>query len=144
MRIRHLRPSDIRAASKIVELNYSKRDARWTAREMKEMFGKGVIRPRYLVFEDKGRIIGFAGYIESWMDEDVYHIFWVSVSPERQREGIGTAMVKQVIAKVKKKKAAMLLLTTRKPKFYSSRFKFKSLYTFKNGARSLMSLKLKN
>jgi len=58
----------------------------------------------------------------SWMDYNIYNIFWVNVSPIHQGKGIGTALIEKIIKIIKRKKAKIILLTTSKPKFYSKKF----------------------
>jgi N-acetylglutamate synthase-like GNAT family acetyltransferase len=111
------------------------------------MFKNPVIPPRYIVAEENGKIIGFAGYIPSWMDYHVYHIFWVNVTPEYQGKGIGTRLVEYIIAEIKKAEghmaARMILLTTTKPKFYKrSGFKILSELRTSPPKEYLMSMKL--
>ncbi len=107
------------------------------------MFRNVITRPNYIVAEEKGEVLGFGGYIQSWMDYNVYHIFWVNVRPDKQRKGIGTAIVKKLIEIINNKKAFMILLTTSKPKFYAKKFKFKTLVKFKNNKYNLMGLILR-
>ncbi len=146
MKIRPLREDDILHASKITGENYSLRYAKNSIREMRASFDNPVIAPKYVVAEDKGKIVGYGGYIQSWMDYHVYNLFWINVSPNRQREGIGTKIVKRLISEIKRqrgmdKKALMILLTTSKPKFYSKCFGFKVLTKFKHDRNYLMCLK---
>lgn len=143
MKIRTIKPGDIEKASKIVGQNYSKKFERMSFMEMEAMFKNYVVRPQYVVAEEKGEIVGLAGYIQSWMDYNIYNIFWVNVSPAHQGNGIGSALVKKIIDIIKKKDAEMIMLTTSKPKFYSEKFKFKTLSKFKSDKYDLMSLKLK-
>jgi N-acetylglutamate synthase-like GNAT family acetyltransferase len=110
--------------------------------EMEAMFKNYTVKPQYVIAEDKGEILGFAGYIQSWMDYNIYNIFWVNVAPAYQRKGVGSALVEKIINTIKKKNASMILLTTSKPKFYSKKFKFKTLSKFNDDKYNLMSLKL--
>lgn len=142
MKLRPLQPRDLKKASKIVGQNYSKKFEKASFKEMEAMFKNYVAKPHYIVAEDKDEIIGLAGYMQSWIDYNVYDIFWVNVTPSHQRKGIGFALVKRVIEIIKKKKASIILLTTSKPKFYAKKFKFKTLTKFKNNKYDLMSLKL--
>ena len=106
---------------------------------MEAMFKNYVINPQYIVAEDKGEIIGLAGYIQSWMDYNIYNIFWVNVAPNYQGKGIGKALVAKVINIIKKKKnVKMILLTASIPKFYSKNFGFKTLATFETHHNKLM------
>jgi L-amino acid N-acyltransferase YncA len=144
MKLRLLKPNDIVKASKIVGQNYSKKHETLARGEMEAMFKNHGIKPKYIVAEEKEEILGFAGYKQSWMDYDIYNIFWVNVVKSHQNKGIGTALIQKTIDIIKKKKAKMILLTTDNPKFYSKRFKFKTLSKFKCDKHDLMALKLKD
>jgi ribosomal protein S18 acetylase RimI-like enzyme len=87
------------------------------------------------VAEDEGKIVGFAGFIQSWMDYYIYQIPWVNVAPDRQRQGIGKKLVTKVINEIKEKPHAdLILLTAEKSKglieYYKKHFKFKVLQNF--------------
>lgn len=124
---------DIKSAAAIVGKNYSKKDEKAAIRELKEMFSESPIRPKYFVMEEKGKILGFAGYIQAWMNYDIYELFWVNVLPEMQREGIGQKLVGKIIFEIKKKKnARLILLTANVPnkKYYKVKFGFKPIQPF--------------
>lgn len=142
MNIRILKPSDIKQASKIVGINYSKKDEKMSFMEMEAMFKNYAVKPQYLVAEEKNEIIGLAWYIQSWMDYDIYNIFWVNVTPKHQWKGVWTALIEKIIKIVKNKKAKMILLTTSKQKFYSKIFKFETLSKFNKNKDDLMALKI--
>lgn len=134
MILRPLKKGEIKEVSKIVGVNYSKDYQKKSFAEMEAMFKNHVAKPSYIVAESKGKVLGFAGYIQSWMDYNIYQIFWVNVSPEYQGEGVGTALVKNVIERIRKKKdAKIILLTTDKPDFYAKKFCFKTLNKFNCG-----------
>ncbi len=141
MKLRRLTKADILKASGIVKANYSEFYGKKSKAEMADAFGKGAIRPRYLVAEEKGKIIGLTGYMQSWIDYNAYEIFWVNVSPKHQGKGIGTMLVKGAIAEIKKRKGAkFVMLTAARPSFYK-RFNFKTVLKYgKKG--NLMALKL--
>lgn len=130
MKIRLIKEREIDACSKIVGLNYSEEDERLSKHELKAMFKNYAIKPEYLAAELDGKIVGFAGYSQSWMDYHVYEIFWANVLPKYQNKGIGTALVRKIIQIIKNKrgedKAHLILLTTTSPKFYK-RLGFKIL-----------------
>lgn len=148
MKIRELRKGDIASASEIVKENYSSRYGSNISNEMKAMFShRSIIDPRYLVVEDKGKVIGCAGYMQSWADYHIYEIFWVNIDPKYQRKGIGTRLVRAVLNEIKgikgvDKRATTILLTTSKPRFYSKRFGFKTLTKFNRRKHWLMALEL--
>ena len=144
MKIRKLKPSDIKSSSSIVENNYSKTYGNRSKKELWAMFKNKVFDPIYFVAEENKKIIAFGGYVQSPMDYHIYEIFWVNVSHKNQNKGTGTKLIQHIIKEIKKKrgndKASMILLTTTKPKFYK-KFGFK---TFLNRSKNygLMSLRL--
>ena len=145
MRIRLLKKSDITKAVKIVRDNYGKKDEKSVMREMKDMFVKGPLRPKYVIAEAKGEIVGFAGFSQSWIDYLTYHIFWVNVLPEKQKQGIGKQLVREVIRQIKKdKKVKLIILMSTSPKYYEKYFKFKIIdsYKSKSHIHYIMSLPL--
>ena len=131
MRIRLLQKKDIKDAAAIVGKNYSKKWEKTSTAEIASMFSKdAAIRPKYYVAEEKGAIIGFAGYTQSWMDYNVYQIFWVNVLPEWQGKGIGKKLVAMVIDDIKRHKGARLIQLTATPsnaRYYKKHFDFKIL-----------------
>ncbi|KKP55786.1 hypothetical protein A2121_02825 [Candidatus Nomurabacteria bacterium GWB1_40_6] len=145
MKIRLLTKKDIEKARNIVKQNYGLKDSVSAKKEMQDMFVKGPMRPKYLVAEDKGLIVGFAGFSQSWIDYSTYHIFWVNVLPQRQRQGIGKNLVGEVIKQIKKdKKAKLIILMSTSPKYYEKHFKFKGIdsYKGKSHIHYIMSLSL--
>ena len=149
MRIGKLYKNSIVACSNIVGENYSREYQARVKRELGAMFRNPVNPPAYLVAMEKEEALGFAGYIQSWMDYHVYQIFWVNVRPELQHKGIGTALVKASIKEIKKKSgrdtARLILLTTTSPSFYT-RLGFKTLVQVKKSAKAkpnvMMALRL--
>lgn len=128
MKIRLLQKKDIKPASVIVGKNYNKKYEKSSCLELKEMFGKGAVKPIYFVAEEKGKILGFAGFMQSWMDYNVFTIFWVNVLPEFQKQGIGKKLVTKVIGEIRKKKEVkLIILTTTYPKYYNKCFGFKAI-----------------
>jgi ribosomal protein S18 acetylase RimI-like enzyme len=108
------------------------------------MFTKGPVRPVYFVAEEEGKVLGLAGYVQSWMDWDVYEIFWVNVLPGRQRQGIGKELTEKIISEIRKKKDASLILLSATPinaKYYKDNFNFKVIGPSSKGY-SLMGLSL--
>lgn len=142
MKIRTLKKTDIKKASRIVGQNYSKLYEKKSLFELEAMFKNHAVIPKYFVAEEKEEIVGLAGYVQSWMDYNIYEIFWVSVLPQYQRMGIGTMLVEKILNIIKKcNNEATILLTTDKPTFYSKKFNFKILSTFEKSKEYLMILK---
>lgn len=90
--VRPLRPEDIDAAVAIIEQNYpGQHNGARARREMAEAFKDSANKPHFLVCEDgQGVVLGFGGYIESWMDYHMYELFWINVRPDKHGQGIGT------------------------------------------------------
>ncbi len=147
MKIRLLKKKDVRAATEIITKNYSKEYGRRSLFELKEMFGRGPIKPVYFAAEENKKIVGFAGFMQSWVDYNIYLIFWVNVLPKKQNQGIGKKLISRVLSEIKKKKNADLILLTADatknlPNYYRKNFKFKFLESFNNKGYCLMSLSL--
>ncbi|MES2023568.1 MAG: GNAT family N-acetyltransferase [Patescibacteria group bacterium] len=145
MKIRLLKKKDIKTASIIAGMNYSKKEEKLAKIELKEMFTKGPFRPVFYVAEEKGKVIGFAGYAQAWMEYSVYQIFWVNVTPNEKGKGIGKVLVSKVIAEIKKKKNADLILISadenaKNHEYYKKHFGFKTLELFGKKPYHLMSL----
>ena len=144
--IRPMRQNDIVEASKIVGLNYHKSYEFSSMLEFNEMFRAGCFKPDYLVCEKDSKIVAVAGYSQSACDYAIYEIFWVNVHPDHQGMGIGTAIVKKIIAvikafKSKDKKAEVIMLTAEIQDFYR-KFGFESILK-KNSKSHIMALKIR-
>lgn len=146
MNIRFLQESDIPQASAIVGKNYNKPYEEMSAAEMQEMFGSATIKPKYMVVEEDDTIVACAGFMQSWMDYNIWNIFWVNVDPDRQRCGIGKQLVQRVIDEIKEDMGGvcLILLTTDSPSYYADHFGFVTLQSFLSGAYQLMSLSLED
>lgn len=143
MKMRLMEKSDIKQATNIVERNYSKEYAILAITELKDMFSKSSIKPVYIVAEEKGKIVGFAGYIQSPMGFHIYEIYWVNVDPELQRQGIGKKLITKLITEIKKhKNTDLIILTTSSPLYYESHFGFTTLQLISKKSHHLMSLSL--
>jgi len=131
MKICRLKKEEIEEVLKIIKNNYPKIDKKHPRGEILEMFGDALIKPKYLVVKEKSKIIGIAGYMQSYEDYNIYELFWVNVKKEFQGKGIGTELVNQIIKEIKKlkgeyKKALLIELsvTDAKSRFYK-KFGFK-------------------
>jgi ribosomal protein S18 acetylase RimI-like enzyme len=143
MKIRLLRKSEIAKASAIAGENYSQKFARLAKNELTEMFKAGPLKPVYFVVEESKKIVGLGGYIQSWMDYNIYHVSWVNVAPEYQNQGIGTKLIGHIIREIKKRKdTEYILITTRVPRYYKKHWGFRPLGRIGSGGEQLMLLSL--
>lgn len=148
-RIELLKKTEIVEAAAIVGKNYSNEYQDIAFLELKQMFSEGRNLPKYFVAKDSGIIIGLAGYIQSWMDFDIYEIFWVNVIPKMQRKGVGKQLVSKLISEIKNKKDARLIVLSANqevgnPVYYERNFGFKTIQTFgKTEGYHLMSKRIK-
>lgn len=142
IKLRPLKKSDILSAAKIIGENYSAAYQRSSTKEMRAMFEPGVVKPYYLVAEENKKIIGFGGYMQSWMDYEIYTLFWLNVQKKYQGNGVGTKIVKKLIQLIKRKNPVFILLSTDRPGFYT-RFGFKKLRYFKSNGYTVMGLTIK-
>lgn len=142
--IRNMKKQDIPAAASIIAVNYSSKYAERAKRELEEEFSKVALKPRYVVAEQSGKVVGLAGWAQSFMDYNFYELFWLDVLPEAQRHGIGAKLVRRQISEARKKKgddrAQVILMTTRKPSFFR-KFGFKTMLRLGKG-KHLMALRV--
>ncbi len=133
MNIRLAKKEEVAALSRIARENYSKDSERRARKDLLAMFQAGVTKPTYIVAENNGELMGFAGFIQSWMEYHIYEIFWVNVKPAFQGRRIGTELVKEAIKRIKKAegedKAEIIVLSTKSPKFYD-RLGFKTVHEY--------------
>ncbi len=149
MKIRLLQEKDIPDATKIIGENYDSECEMLAKEELEAMFKNHTSKPTYLVAEKDGKVIGLAGYIVSWIDYNVYNIFWVNTQKSFQKQWIGTLLVEKTIENIKKESDADLILITatiKNTKWYKEKFHFEILKSLKgkNGEPdyNLMGLQL--
>ena len=145
MKIRLLTKEGVEDCVEIIARNYSSKDTAWARRELQAMFPKGKLKPTYYVAEEDNEILGFAGFINSWIDDRIYEIFWVNVTPQRQRQGIGRKLVSKLITEIKKRKDSQLIMLTASKAnaiYYKRHFEFESVDTFSPKKSHIMLLKL--
>ena len=145
MRFRKAKKEDISKMFKILKINSPKYPKKLAFQELNEMFSKSLLKPTYIVAEDKKEILAFGGFISSWIDNMVFNIFWVNTNPKYKSQGIGSKLMKDLIDRIKKAKnikAKMILISTKIPNFYK-KFGFKKVTSKYDGDYILMSLNLK-
>lgn len=125
MDIRLLREEEIDHAVAVMSGNYPDHpEYADNARiEIAAMFVPHPVQPRYIVAEEDGKLIGFAGIAPSWFDYGVWEILWVNVVRDHQGRGIGSALVQKLIDIARTEKRDMIILSCTQQKFYE-RFGF--------------------
>lgn len=144
MRFRKARKEDISKMLNILKINRPEYPKQLALQELREMFSNSLIRPTYIVAEEKNNLLGFGGYIPSWIDSMVFNMFWVNTNQLYKKQGIGTKLVKNLISRIGKTRnvnAKILLISTRIPNFYKS-LGFKRLTPKYDGNYILMFLSL--
>ena len=145
MRFRKAKKEDISKMFEILKTNNPKYPKKLAFQELNEMFSKSLLKPTYVVVEDKKEILAFGGFISSWIDNMVFNIFWVNTNPKYANQGVGSKLMRDLIDRIKKTKnikAKMILISTKIPNFYK-KFGFKKITSKYDGDYILMSLNLK-
>jgi len=144
MKIRKAIRKDLKQMLEIVKLNNTKYPKELINKEFKEMFSGSLLKPTYIIAEDKERIVAFAGFVLSWIDNVVTDIFWVNTHPNYQGKGVQKKLLENLIERIKKlrkPKVKMILISTKIPKFHK-KFGFKKIVSKYDGDYILMGLKL--
>jgi ribosomal-protein-alanine N-acetyltransferase len=85
-------------------------DPAWTAEQFRSELA-GVPHTRwYVVAEEAGDLLGYAGLFHSGDTADVQTL---AVIPDRQRQGVGTALLDALVAEARRRGARDLLLDVR-------------------------------
>jgi len=146
MIFRKAKKEDISKMFEILQINSPKYSKKLAFQELNEMFSKSLLKPTYIVVEDKKEILAFGGYISSWTDNLIFNIFWVNTNPKYKGQGIGSKLMKDLIDRIKKTKnikAKMILISTKIPNFYK-KFGFKKLTPKYDRDYILMSKELRS
>lgn len=120
--IRPLQLADIETAVAIVEENYpGDPDVERARLELQDAFRDVAMQPRFLVcVDDQGEMLGFGGYVESWMNYHMYELFWINVRKAHQGQGIGTQIAKALVKDIRERdpEAKWIMGTTTSLGFY--------------------------
>jgi len=144
-KLRLLLPEDIDAASNIVKENYPEDSYEMCEEELRSMFLDVPISPTYWAAILGDELVGFAGYSQTWMDYNIYQIFWVNVAPKHQNNGIGTSLIHKLIGEISSNKSALMVeltSTSNNLEFYQKHFGFEVIQAV--GDYYLMALHLKH
>ena len=130
MKFRKATKRDVSQMLEIIKINNPKYSKKMALKEINEMFSDSLIRPTYIVAEDKGKIIAFNGYIRSWVDNLVVNFFWLNTHPDYVKKGVGSKLIKNLITRIRdpkeKPKAKIITISTKIPSFFK-KFGFKTI-----------------
>ena len=122
MKFRKARKRDISQMFNIIKMNNKTYPKRLALKELNEMFSKSLLKPIYIVAEDKGKIVAFNGYIRSWVDNLVVNFFWLNTHKDYMNKGVASKLVKDLIKRIRnpkeKPKAKIITISTRLPLFF--------------------------
>ena len=146
MKIRKAGKGDVLKMFEIIKINNPKYSKKLALQELNEMFSNSLIKPTYIVIEDKGKIVAFNGYIRSWVDNLVVNFFWLNVHPSYMDKGFGSKLVNDLIKRIKnpkeKPKVKIILISTKIPSFFK-KFGFKIIRKKYDKDYNLMGLGLR-
>lgn len=146
MKIRKATLKDIPRMFEIIKINNPKYPKKLAFQELNEMFSDSLLKPTYIVVEDKGKIVAFNGYIRSWVDNLVVNFFWLNTHPKHMNKGIGSKLMNNLIKRIKdskeKPRAKIIIISTKIPSFFK-RFGFKTIKRKYDKDYDLMGLKLR-
>jgi len=122
MRFRKARKNDVSQMFEIIKINNKAYPKKLALKELNEMFSDSLLKPTYIVAEDKGKIIAFGGYIRSWADNLIVNFFWLNTHKDYMQKGIGFKLVSDVIKRIRdskeKPRAKIITLSTRLPSYF--------------------------
>jgi ribosomal protein S18 acetylase RimI-like enzyme len=77
---------------------------------------------RFAVASDHGGAIGYACYGRAWFTDETWELYWIAVSPNLQRRGVGSRLLETVEAAASAERARMVLVeTASKPSYEPAR-----------------------
>jgi len=145
MKFRKARKKDISQMFEILKMNNKKYPKKLALRELNEMFSNSLLKPTYIVAEDKGKIVAFNGYVRSWVDNLVVNFFWLNTHKDYVRKGIGSKLVNYLVKRIRdpkeKPRAKIIIISTKIPSFFK-KFGFKTIQKQYDRDYDLMALEV--
>ena len=143
MKFRKAKKKDIPQMFEIIKINNPNYPKKLALKELQEMFSDSLLKPTYIIAEDKGKIVAFNGYISSWVDNLVVNFFWLNVHPDYMGKGIGFKLVDNFIKCIRdpkeKPRAKIITISTKIPSFFK-KFGFKTIKKQYDREYNLMAL----
>lgn len=88
----------------------------------------------FLSYKDSGRTIGFVCYGPTPLTEATYDLYWICVDRDYQSRGVGSALLAEVEAQLRKRGARLLLVETSSTKDYLPARRFYKQHGFQKEA----------
>jgi len=88
----------------------------------------------FLSYKDGGRTIGFVCYGPTPLTEATYDLYWICVDRDYQSRGVGSALLAEVEAQLRKRGARLLLVETSSTKDYLPARRFYKQHGFQKEA----------
>ena len=116
--IRPLVRADIAACRGIVAKNWDYETAFRFSNEVEHCWSNMDSPPIYYVAEYRGKIIGFAGMIPSWLMFGVWEFIWINILPEHQKFGVGKQLMEHRIREVLRQDGRLILAMTKEVDYF--------------------------
>lgn len=88
-----------------------------------------------LVAETEGRVVGVLAYGETPMTDGTYDLYWIACDPQRQRQGIGAALLGAMEADLRLRGARLVRVETSGSPAYQPTRSFYERYHYGETAR---------
>jgi ribosomal protein S18 acetylase RimI-like enzyme len=103
------KPSEVAVAEEVIDCY------------LKDPAGAGY---KILIAEDDSSVVGYICYGPTPMTEGTWDIYWIVVTPEKHRQGIGTTLLKLVEKNVRKVKGRLAIIETSSTPAYEATRRF--------------------
>ena len=132
--IRPVKPSDKSSLDSLIEKisQFKSADVSVASELIEECLKSGVESGYYiLVAEDGQSIAGYICYGPTPLTESTWDIYWEAVSPTRQGQGIGTALLKRAENDICLKEGTLILIETSSLPGYENTRKFYKFHGYR-------------
>ncbi len=130
LEIRVMKEDDVENVLRLIVTVWGYRLLEDAEKDLRAMFHYSSTAPAYTLAVSDGEVVGLCGHGPTLRDWNVQAVFWVTVAPERQRQGIGSLLMGRVIQDIRSDESARAIeLTTQSPEYFK-RHGFSASYQF--------------
>jgi predicted N-acetyltransferase YhbS len=97
LEFRLLKSTDAEAAVALLVKVFSRSVEESAAAEIRRMFSHEKYRPHFIGAFESRRLLGLVGVVNAAFMMETYGLGWMAVTPERQRQGIGSQLVEEAV-----------------------------------------------